>query len=167
MIRRPPRSTLFPYTTLFRSRCENPRGYWVLATILRRAGGHRHPIERAARGPTASKFRLTARQRRESVALTAASATACEPTDRRHRQCRDQGRSDAAGSLLRQIEPYMQLPELLRRDLGRRTHEEVFGLLVHGEQHDLAQVLLAGEQHDDAVDAGRDAAVRRRAVLQR
>src|SRR5258707_3113372 len=27
MIRRPPRSTLFPYTTLFRSRCFNPR--WV------------------------------------------------------------------------------------------------------------------------------------------
>src|SRR2546430_16000417 len=26
MIRRPPRSTLFPYTTLFRSLCEEPRG---------------------------------------------------------------------------------------------------------------------------------------------
>src|SRR2546421_5021023 len=26
MIRRPPRSTLFPYTTLFRSRCDEPRG---------------------------------------------------------------------------------------------------------------------------------------------
>src|SRR6266536_308753 len=25
MIRRPPRSTLFPYTTLFRSRCRSPR----------------------------------------------------------------------------------------------------------------------------------------------
>src|SRR6266702_2325606 len=25
MIRRPPRSTLFPYTTLFRSRCSGPR----------------------------------------------------------------------------------------------------------------------------------------------
>src|SRR2546430_12445084 len=28
MIRRPPRSTLFPYTTLFRSRCRNPRLQW-------------------------------------------------------------------------------------------------------------------------------------------
>src|SRR3989442_9999466 len=29
MIRRPPRSTLFPYTTLFRSRCSRtPRGIW-------------------------------------------------------------------------------------------------------------------------------------------
>src|SRR5258708_24196742 len=26
MIRRPPRSTLFPYTTLFRSRADSPRG---------------------------------------------------------------------------------------------------------------------------------------------
>src|SRR2546430_16758567 len=26
MIRRPPRSTLFPYTTLFRSRCQSGRG---------------------------------------------------------------------------------------------------------------------------------------------
>src|SRR2546430_10486216 len=26
MIRRPPRSTLFPYTTLFRSLCRNPNG---------------------------------------------------------------------------------------------------------------------------------------------
>src|SRR2546430_3152994 len=28
MIRRPPRSTLFPYTTLFRSHCLVWRGYW-------------------------------------------------------------------------------------------------------------------------------------------
>src|SRR2546422_3829582 len=28
MIRRPPRSTLFPYTTLFRSRGRCPRGSW-------------------------------------------------------------------------------------------------------------------------------------------
>src|SRR3989449_2200214 len=41
MIRRPPRSTLFPYTTLFRSRgisaapaeLTPPRGYFVLATL--------------------------------------------------------------------------------------------------------------------------------------
>src|SRR5690348_17746954 len=33
MIRRPPRSTLFPYTTLFRSRCE------------RRRAGDEHPLE--------------------------------------------------------------------------------------------------------------------------
>src|SRR3712207_8122750 len=41
MIRRPPRSTLFPYTTLFRSRC-GPTMEWDTAAgdhILSRAGG--------------------------------------------------------------------------------------------------------------------------------
>src|SRR2546430_5519860 len=35
MIRRPPRSTLFPYTTLFRSRCESAtlRTHWVLVIM--------------------------------------------------------------------------------------------------------------------------------------
>src|SRR2546422_2765481 len=35
MIRRPPRSTLFPYTTLFRSVAHNPDGARVLADTLR------------------------------------------------------------------------------------------------------------------------------------
>src|SRR3712207_7673818 len=30
MIRRPPRSTLFPYTTLFRSRIGGQSGHWVI-----------------------------------------------------------------------------------------------------------------------------------------
>src|SRR5256885_6906520 len=41
MIRRPPRSTLFPYTTLFRSRTRHP-------PLLRDQGGDRRP--RRARG---------------------------------------------------------------------------------------------------------------------
>src|SRR2546429_7009267 len=48
MIRRPPRSTLFPYTTLFRSRCSRPtrRG----ESAPRRAGRHaRGTGRRAAR----------------------------------------------------------------------------------------------------------------------
>src|SRR3712207_9129775 len=39
MIRRPPRSTLFPYTTLFRSACERspaPHGYHIRRVELRR-----------------------------------------------------------------------------------------------------------------------------------
>src|SRR3712207_9541231 len=40
MIRRPPRSTLFPYTTLFRSRAEvveqAPRGHFLLGQLPRR-----------------------------------------------------------------------------------------------------------------------------------
>ncbi len=69
--------------------------------------------------------------------------------------------------LLRQIQPDMQLLELLGRRLRRRAHHQVLGALVHREQHHLAQVFLAGEQHDDAVDARRDAAVRRRAERKR
>ena len=42
----------------------------------------------------------------------------------------------------------------------------ILGALVHREQRDLAQIFLAGEQHHDAVDARRDAAVRRRAVVE-
>src|SRR2546426_8172087 len=40
MIRRPPRSTLFPYTTLFRSRVDRPFGG---ATLGRRESRHRRP----------------------------------------------------------------------------------------------------------------------------
>src|SRR5690242_17293753 len=62
-----------------------------------------------------------------------------------------------------QVKPYMQLPELLRADLGGRTHHKVLRPLVHREQHHLAQVLFTGKQHHDAVNTGRDAAVRRSA----
>jgi hypothetical protein len=44
---------------------------------------------------------------------------------------------------LRQVQPDMQFPQLLRRYLRGRTHQEVLGLLVHREHHHLAQVLLA------------------------
>src|SRR5438034_1901659 len=38
MIRRPPRSTLFPYTTLFRSNCGRGRRYQVLRSPRGRTG---------------------------------------------------------------------------------------------------------------------------------
>src|SRR5438093_4571151 len=38
MIRRPPRSTLFPYTTLFRSQRANQRRFWRPFLILREEG---------------------------------------------------------------------------------------------------------------------------------
>src|SRR5256884_5561682 len=42
MIRRPPRSTLFPYTTLFRSRGRHPRGGRDPGAVARgRSGGRR------------------------------------------------------------------------------------------------------------------------------
>ena len=60
----------------------------------------------------------------------------------------------------------MQLAQLLRRGLRRGAHQQVHRLLVHREHRHLAQVLRADQQHDDAVDAGRHAAMRRRAVLE-
>src|SRR2546430_12366381 len=46
MIRRPPRSTLFPYTTLFRSRREAPGQRTAACRLLRRVGPPR--VTRAA-----------------------------------------------------------------------------------------------------------------------
>src|SRR5437868_10198301 len=48
MIRRPPRSTLFPYTTLFRSREEAPVGAWAVVASERvdlLIDRHRAPAE--------------------------------------------------------------------------------------------------------------------------
>src|SRR2546422_9680555 len=49
MIRRPPRSTLFPYTTLFRSRA-GPRRDALLLRILGRRRLHQGPHQRLVRG---------------------------------------------------------------------------------------------------------------------
>src|SRR2546430_9559248 len=51
MIRRPPRSTLFPYTTLFRSRATGPRfepwaGNRMTRTLVRRASEGEPPPDR-------------------------------------------------------------------------------------------------------------------------
>src|SRR5258708_22918384 len=58
MIRRPPRSTLFPYTTLFRSRCDrkNDRRDATRSYFHRRWFGieqHRHPW--SASGPSSQR----------------------------------------------------------------------------------------------------------------
>src|SRR5215831_6427360 len=45
-------------------------------------------------------------------------------------------------ALLRQIEPDMQLAQLLGRDLGRRAHHQILGALVHRKEYDFAQVLF-------------------------
>ena len=60
----------------------------------------------------------------------------------------------------------MKFAQLLRRGLGRGSHQQVFGLLVHREEHDLADVGLVAEQHDDAVHARRNAAMGRCAILE-
>src|SRR3712207_9004261 len=49
MIRRPPRSTLFPYTTLFRSRCPARGSALVFPAIARNSGVSRGGLEPATR----------------------------------------------------------------------------------------------------------------------
>src|SRR2546430_10349067 len=58
MIRRPPRSTLFPYTTLFRSRRERAAHAGADRTA-RRPEHHedRHPLARRPRRPAAARDR--------------------------------------------------------------------------------------------------------------
>src|SRR5690242_3112883 len=57
MIRRPPRSTLFPYTTLFRTRDERPRFQWLIsiATMLWYAADSREGFS-AARDRNSAPF---------------------------------------------------------------------------------------------------------------
>src|SRR6266487_6391537 len=45
MIRRPPRSTLFPYTTLFRSRHQDPRPHPPLGKVFEWARSEEHTSE--------------------------------------------------------------------------------------------------------------------------
>src|SRR5256885_14108702 len=60
MIRRPPRSTLFPYTTLFRSQCGRPRGDPAVgdAGAPGRAMGRVSGSGRGHRGPAVGSWRL-------------------------------------------------------------------------------------------------------------
>src|SRR5688572_31356887 len=55
MIRRPPRSTLFPYTTLFRS-CDQPRS---VGTDSRRSRPCRRPARRGPAGPLVADRKST------------------------------------------------------------------------------------------------------------
>src|SRR2546430_13386874 len=70
MIRRPPRSTLFPYTTLFRSRRLEGRARWRQAvhrrTAVTRAGAHGYWI---AQGRIQQGLRLLHRGDRKSTRL--------------------------------------------------------------------------------------------------
>src|SRR5256885_9063609 len=61
MIRRPPRSTLFPYTTLFRSIAQTPDGYTWVGTqngLERFDGVHFAPPDNASRARNVFVFAL-------------------------------------------------------------------------------------------------------------
>src|SRR6266581_1020504 len=82
MIRRPPRSTLFPYTTLFRSRSARPRcpgGGWRARTRSRRSEEHtselQSPVHLVCRLLLEKKKRITALVRSEPRSYTGRAAT--------------------------------------------------------------------------------------------
>src|SRR5262249_47821344 len=60
----------------------------------------------------------------------------------------------------------MQLPQLPRIDGRRRAGHEVDGLCRFGKRDDVADRALRCKDGDNAIEAERDAAVRRRAVLE-
>src|SRR5687768_17990977 len=86
MIRRPPRSTLFPYTTLFRSQPQAPRaehGLRQMAPHLRVAGS----FHRAQSG-TVQRLSTEARQDLEHLFLVRSEEHTSELQSRLHLVCR-------------------------------------------------------------------------------
>src|SRR2546430_14715405 len=64
MIRRPPRSTLFPYTTLFRSPIDvSTNGQVIVLSPVTRSSTHRQAEEDRGRGPHALRRRFSAARR--------------------------------------------------------------------------------------------------------
>src|SRR2546429_9874942 len=73
MMRRPPRSTLLPYTTLFRSPGDALQGRTAVGQVTKRAGGaFEPPIERAIVGVN-----------EQGLSATAGSETHCRAVGRR------------------------------------------------------------------------------------
>src|SRR3712207_7129031 len=70
MIRRPPRSTLFPYTTLFRSPRGSPVERGVIGLQARRLRGRRSPrVGLPCRGPDRKSTRLNSSHANISYAV--------------------------------------------------------------------------------------------------
>src|SRR3712207_8103338 len=76
MIRRPPRSTLFPYTTLFRSRAASvAERTGLIARFSGAGGGGRCPAPRGA--ATASRPRVNARSEEHTSELQSRQYLVC------------------------------------------------------------------------------------------
>src|SRR5437879_6382014 len=65
------------------------------------------------------------------------------------------------------LDLYVQFLELCRLDRARRIEHQVLHALRLRKRDDVADVVRAREQHDDPVDARRNASVRRNAILER
>src|SRR5216683_7106429 len=72
MIRRPPRSTLFPYTTLFRSACAKP--WYLLVVWLDAPAGEgrseEHTSELQSRSDLVCRLLLEKKKKQERIAQT-------------------------------------------------------------------------------------------------
>src|SRR2546422_7436621 len=90
MIRRPPRSTLFPYTTLFRS-APRPEKRQILDECCRVTGYHRKHAVRLLNGPALSGDHPRARRRRPptyGLAVIRSEEHTSELQSRLHLVCR-------------------------------------------------------------------------------
>src|SRR3712207_7397521 len=74
MIRRPPRSTLFPYTTLFRSRTLRLRLGWSQVDLAARARTSKSTVARVERGDLGSTSVQRVRGDRKSTRLNSSHA---------------------------------------------------------------------------------------------
>ncbi len=61
----------------------------------------------------------------------------------------------------------MKLAKLLHGSRGRRAHHEILSALIHGKRDDLADVVLAGEQHHHSVNSWCNSAMRRCTIFER
>src|SRR2546430_4964621 len=95
MIRRPPRSTLFPYTTLFRSRtldvapasrAEPERRRRARAAARRRAGGRseEHTSELQSQSNLVCRLLLEKKKKNENCARTSNTARVRAPVPQQH-----------------------------------------------------------------------------------
>src|SRR2546430_9523315 len=77
MIRRPPRSTLFPYTTLFRSVLDFGRLERRVAALAREQSQHRHLIVLMRRHPEDRAVRAVGRSEEHTSELQSQSNLVC------------------------------------------------------------------------------------------
>src|SRR5206468_10003619 len=82
IVRRPPRSTLFPYTTLFRSRPHRPA-----AARAERQAAHGRIDRRRARGGTARLFRRGPRSEEHTSELQSRSDLVCRLLLEKNKGC--------------------------------------------------------------------------------
>src|SRR2546422_2830633 len=99
MIRRPPRSTLFPYTTLFRSGCRVPGGPWRSASRAWRCPDGRseeHTSELQSRLHLVCRLLLEKKKTNSDLSHQSTVHPTITPRDDDHSSCRPRVGSSAS-----------------------------------------------------------------------